>query len=58
METARKENSFTLQNVSSTRSYILDIQGNNFQSTSPDIAATLKTGQTTANLQNIFTKVS
>ena len=58
METARKEKSFTLQNVSSTRSYILAIQGNNFQSTSPDIFSTLKTGQTTANVQNIFTKVS
>ena len=39
------------------RSYISDILGNNLQSASPNIAMTSKTGQTTANLQNIFTKV-
>ena len=31
---------------------------NNFQSASPNIVTTSKTDQTTANLQNIFTKVT
>ena len=31
--------------------------GNNFQSASPNIATTSKTGQITVNLQNIFTKI-
>ena len=32
----------------------MDIQGNNFQSVSPNIATTSKTGQTTAKLQKNF----
>ena len=46
-----------MHKVPSTRSYILDMQGNTFKSASPNIATTSKTGQTTVNLQNIFTKV-
>ena len=40
------------------RGHTLDIQENNFQSGSPNIATTSKTGQTAANFQNIFTKVT
>ena len=58
LETASKGKSFTLHNVPRTRSYMLDMQGNNFQSTSPKIATTSKIGQTTANLQNISAKVT
>ena len=46
-----------LHNVPSTRCYVLDIQENNFQSASRNIAVTLKTGQRTVNLQRILTKV-
>ena len=52
LETARKGKSFTLHHARSTKSYILDIQGNNFQSAFLNIATTSRTGQTTANLQN------
>ena len=47
-----------LHNIPNTKSCILDIQENKFQSASPNIARTSKTGQTTANLKNIFTKVT
>ena len=40
--------------IPSTRSYILNIQGNNFRRTSPNIAETSKRGQTTASLKNNF----
>ena len=40
--------------IPSTRSYILNIQGNNFQRTSPNIAETSKRGQTTASLKKHF----
>ena len=58
LETARKGKSFKLHNTQSTRSYILNMPANNFQSASPNIVTTSKTDQTTANLQNIFTKVT
>ena len=40
--------------IASTRFYILDIKGNNFQRTSPNIAETSKIGQTTASLKKHF----
>ena len=58
METARKEKLLRLDSVLSDKFCILDIQDNNFQSVSPNIAAASKTGQTTANFQNILMKVT
>ena len=48
---------FALHNVSSARSYTLDIQGNNFQCASVATTTASKTGQKIVNLKNIFTKV-
>ena len=44
--------------VPSTKPFILNIQENNFPSTSPYIATISKTSQTMANFQDIFTNTN
>ena len=54
--TARIEKLFTLHNVLSIRSCILDIQVNSFQSALLNIATISKISQTIASSQKMFTK--